>query len=84
MPTETAQRDYPLTKTVENGAFDAVAAEDVGQTLWDVLDDINRAVGLAGGEPAGDEMFLHLARTRGYLAEALIAWNLYIKAVKAQ
>jgi hypothetical protein len=75
-------RSKTLPETVENGAFETAYDEVYGQFC-----DIDAAVGdaahLAGDNP-DPNMKLHLARVRGYLAEAELAWGQYVTAVKDQ
>jgi uncharacterized UPF0160 family protein len=82
MATETKVRDYPLPETVENGAFETVYDEVYGQ-FCDIGDAVDNAAHLAGDKPSPN-MKLHLARVRGYLAEAELAWGQYVTAVEGQ
>jgi hypothetical protein len=80
--TKATDRDYPLPETVENGAFETAYDEVYGQ-FCDIGAAVDNAAHLAGDEP-DPNMKLHLARVRGYLAEAELAWGQYVTAVKDQ
>jgi hypothetical protein len=75
-------RSKTLPETVENGAFETAYDEVYGQ-FCDIGAAVGDAAHLAGDEP-NPNMKLHLARVRGCLAEAELAWGQYVTAVKDQ
>jgi hypothetical protein len=82
MDTETTRRGFPIPETVANGAFETAYDEVYGQ-FCDIRNAVDETVHPAGDKPTPD-MKLHLARVRGHLAEAELAWGQYVTAVKDQ